>query len=342
MALTQRINHTIAPLAKYVDGVKAMRANGTYHKYVFWHAQIGSHMDASDPAGLRSAAHRGPVFLPWHRELIWRFEQDLKLALGDMSFGLPYWNWARDKTDGVLATSRVWSELGSNSGTLSLGGTPWTRMTAVLSSGSYAPVSLSQPVRREFDAFTDPFGHISDIRNVAQVAAFVADVSVQYDQTPWNITSSGFRNSNERTYHDHVHVLVGGNVGDMSSPPIACNDPIFFLHHAMIDRLWAQWQQQGVSAGTALDAQYHPTMTEASGIQIGHRIDEPMWPWSDSTEMGRWGLPTESITPRMVLDHRNSRLNYVYDDQDPDGCLPAAARIIREILDSIRFGRRRG
>jgi tyrosinase len=38
--------------------------------------------------------------------------------------------------------------------------------------------------------------------------------------------------------HNRVHVWVGGIMARGESPI----DPIFFLHHANIDRLWAQWQ----------------------------------------------------------------------------------------------------
>jgi tyrosinase len=39
--------------------------------------------------------------------------------------------------------------------------------------------------------------------------------------------------------HNGVHVWVGGT---MSMIPTAPADPIFWMHHANIDRLWAQWQ----------------------------------------------------------------------------------------------------
>ncbi|HEX9668190.1 MAG TPA: tyrosinase family protein, partial [Thermoanaerobaculia bacterium] len=40
--------------------------------------------------------------------------------------------------------------------------------------------------------------------------------------------------------HNVVHVAVGGS-GWMSDPACAARDPIFWLHHANIDRLWQQW-----------------------------------------------------------------------------------------------------
>jgi len=39
--------------------------------------------------------------------------------------------------------------------------------------------------------------------------------------------------------HDDVHGWVGGS---MSRVPIAAFDPVFWAHHAMIDRLWRLWQ----------------------------------------------------------------------------------------------------
>jgi len=48
----------------------------------------------------------------------------------------------------------------------------------------------------------------------------------------------GFSRSLEGSPHGAVHVLVGGN---MSTVPLAANDPIFWLHHCNIDRLWDHW-----------------------------------------------------------------------------------------------------
>lgn len=40
-------------------------------------------------------------------------------------------------------------------------------------------------------------------------------------------------------YHGSVHVWVGGTMGAIPTAPC---DPIFFMHHANIDRLWSKWQ----------------------------------------------------------------------------------------------------
>jgi tyrosinase len=102
--------------------------------------------------------------------------------------------------------------------------------------------------------------------------------------------------------HNRVHLWVGGKFGDPKDPAVgpmslgvAPNDPVFWLLHANIDRLWVEWQHRHGRV-------YAP---ENGGPQ-GHNVDDAMAPF-DSI-----GL---EITPRMMLDHRS--LGYVYDTELP-------------------------
>jgi tyrosinase len=54
----------------------------------------------------------------------------------------------------------------------------------------------------------------------------------------------------EQTPHNVVHDAVGGPGGWMSDPDRAAADPIFWLHHSNIDRLWHQWSSAGHRAPT--------------------------------------------------------------------------------------------
>jgi len=51
-------------------------------------------------------------------------------------------------------------------------------------------------------------------------------------------------------YHDDVHVWVGGTMAEI---PFAAYDPVFFAHHAMIDRLWRLWQLRHPTAVVPAD-----------------------------------------------------------------------------------------
>lgn len=46
----------------------------------------------------------------------------------------------------------------------------------------------------------------------------------------------------ENKPHGSIHSAVGGRMGDMG-PSSSPNEPLFFLHHAQVDRLWWLWQQ---------------------------------------------------------------------------------------------------
>ncbi len=107
------------------------------------------------------------------------------------------------------------------------------------------------------------------------------------DLTRWNITRGGPFNGNSLAsvsdlnallaqpvfatfqgtleaapFHNRLHGLVGGTMGLSSSPA----DPIFWLHHAFIDKIWADWQalHPGVNpANTAEVLLPLPIMTRA-------------------------------------------------------------------------------
>jgi hypothetical protein len=100
--------------------------------------------------------------------------------------------------------------------------------------------------------------------------------------------------------HVPAHNWTGGTMSDLDSP----GDPLFFLHHCNVDRLWAIWQINHPPPGTAQytqdpSAADHPDYT---GSKDGP--DDPMFA----------GLLGGATTPAAVLDHR--ALGYRYAD-DP-------------------------
>ena len=48
--------------------------------------------------------------------------------------------------------------------------------------------------------------------------------------------------------HNQVHVYVGGTMEEMHSPA----DPVFWLHHAEIDRIWSIWQSNHANGHPSL------------------------------------------------------------------------------------------
>ncbi|KAJ2997472.1 hypothetical protein HDV02_005513 [Globomyces sp. JEL0801] len=88
------------------------------------------------------------------------------------------------------------------------------------------------------------------------LGSYYSPATIQYI-----LNSVGYRNFrvNLESYaHNVVHQAIGG---DMADPSQSVNDPIFFMHHANVDRIWWQWQQK--SSGN-LVAYYGSTTTQYS------------------------------------------------------------------------------
>jgi tyrosinase len=73
-------------------------------------------------------------------------------------------------------------------------------------------------------------------RNIGAFATLPDDAAVATAMT--NGTFNTFAPALEGI-HNSGHVWVGGSMGGVVTAP---SDPIFWMHHAEIDRIWAQWQ----------------------------------------------------------------------------------------------------
>ena len=64
--------------------------------------------------------------------------------------------------------------------------------------------------------------------------------------------------------HGRIHMWVGGTMSLLSDAPA---DPLFYMHHANIDRIWAGWQQHHPGS--------HPALTGDDAIMDPWRVSEP-------------------------------------------------------------------
>jgi len=300
---------TLSPSEKsnFIQAIKDLKANGKYDQYVLWHVQAMAHgTPTGTPPSVRNAAHKGPAFLPWHREFLRRLESDLQQVSGDPNLGLPYWDWSADAALSNPSASSIWANdlMGGNGKPVSTGPfgydpsnqSTWT----IIDSGGNPAGGLEREFGASINAPTLPTQ--ADVSAVLSV--------VPYDSAPWDTSSDpSFRNQmegwiNGPKLHNRVHVWVGGSMLPGTSP----NDPIFFLHHCFIDKLWADWQAQ--NSGQS----YLPI----SGGPDEHNFNDSMFPWQ-----------AEGSTPSSVWNHRD--LGYAYDTE-VKGC-------IRSLIDAI-FRRR--
>jgi hypothetical protein len=287
---------TPAEKADLVAAFKALKSNGKYDQYVQWHVDaMANATPPSVPTSTRNSAHRGPAFLPWHREFLRRLEADMQAEVPGVA--IPYWNWTEDSAD--PSSSPVWAnDL--------LGGDGDSSDGDLVQTGPFAYDAMDPNTWETVDGSGSPAGglrrtfgvEIGSVPNIDQLDA--AQALTPYDQSPWNRNSGGYRNSNEGwatvdgnsppNLHNRVHVWVGGDMLPGTSP----NDPVFFLHHCFVDKMWADWQ--GLHPGES----YVPDDSESADLD-GHRLSDTMYPWS--------------ARPVDLLNHRD--LGIVYDTDDP-------------------------
>jgi len=181
----------------------------------------GGYVDLAGYHGIpkKCCQHDYPLFLPWHRIYLSRFEKGLQAI--DPLVSLPYWDWSSADsqakgmppaftddtfvdTDGLEKPNPL--RCGPiNDGTRSTVRHTYTSLAMLIGAAGAIPKAQNQP---DFPHFT---GHL---------------------QGP----------------HSSIHVWVGGPQGDMSTSALAAFDPIFWSHHAMVDFQWAKWQKKNPGA----------------------------------------------------------------------------------------------
>lgn len=74
----------------------------------------------------------------------------------------------------------------------------------------------------------------------------------------------------EQTLHGWPHVSIGGHMGSHQSPA----DPMFWIHHAQVDRLWAMQQDcQGHSSARSHNSEHWGTLSGSESLpQVGSNV----------------------------------------------------------------------
>lgn len=264
--------------------------------------------------------HEFAPFLPWHRYFVMVYEK----ALQDCGYKgtAMYWDWVADSND--PAKSAVWDPVtgfgGNGQGTSThrliappVQDGPFKHHRPLYWGTSVDQHSLSRAWARANSGNPDDrdlFGHRYTPEIVAGVLA--------------NSSYDGFRSALEGGPHASVHfgVAVGagiGKKGDLvpaSSPNGKSNsrhpkgplltpnpDPIFFLHHTQVDRLWWIWQQADKTRTMAYDGFHRPPPNAPDG-ETG-----PPVTLKDTLPMG--GLALDGIVEDF-MDTTSVRLCYEY------------------------------
>lgn len=295
-------------------------ATSRWDDYVWIHMVVGL------------GAHRGAAFAPWHREFLRQLEFDLREASGNDQLCIPYWDWttARVPADpGWPFTANLMGEMGSGTDnrvppSSPFGGQPvaadnqWvlTVLTGAPGGGLDGPRDNTSYLRRKSPGgsgggvlTTANSMNTTLTRTVYDAASFTEGGA---GATPADLPGS-FRKSLEYACHNGPHGWVGGSMEPMTSP----NDPVFFLHHCNVDRLWATWQQKHPTAG------YLPT-----GSAGAHALDGTM----SNLDPTRFNYPVLRRPSELIDFHA---LGVWYDTDLPIVTLDAASVNFGNVPDGL-------
>ncbi|KAK9775346.1 putative Tyrosinase copper-binding domain-containing protein [Seiridium cardinale] len=205
--------------------------------------------------------HINGVFLSWHRHFVYLMETELHACGFPQQLGIPYWNWAL-YTD--LESSPMFdgseTSLGSNgaydpdSGDVysTPGGTilPHGTGGGCVTSGPFANHTVNfqkMPFDLVFSGLpanwteADPHCMTRDLNSYGvQTYANQSDIdSVLSSEDIATFQSVINGDANSPGIHGGGHYAIGGTGYDFFGSP---QDPAFFLHHSMIDKVWTDWQ----------------------------------------------------------------------------------------------------
>lgn len=295
MAFDVRKNAATMPVAEFQNFLRAcvlLKSQSvpgqSFSVYDQWVAVHGCIMGVRSPgsAAFMNMGHQNIGFLPWHREYLRRFELALQSAVPGVT--IPYWPWpisptrtslfSNTKMHRIFFTSSVEHDV---EGLFASGGPA--------SPPSWWPAGFSWQVHPALQVGGAPVlrrGSPTDSwpPSPASITAVesmnVAPPGVNTYWSFWRQLEEGAR------MHNTGHLVIGGY---MANPVFSPNDPLFWLHHAYIDRIWSRWQANRLAEqpGSAPDWHY-PAPSEVSPVNgqlppVGHRRDDLMWPWVGAT-----------------------------------------------------------
>ncbi|KAA1473808.1 Di-copper centre-containing protein [Dentipellis sp. KUC8613] len=224
--------------------IPPVNASGSYYDdFVYMHMDLNVRI------------HFTGLFLPWHRWYVNVYETALKEKCG-YEGSAPYWNWSQDSAD--VYDASIFQESDPTSG---LGGWGNPAKDYSVPDGGFSDLHLSYPsphtLRRNFTLqpyitqtsplFPDPAKQANATFTPTEVAKLVNGFSGDY--VGFQKYFEGFEGA-----HGSVHLIMGGDMGGTCpqnapknctpGPTWSANEPMFWMHHAMVDKVWYDWQHK--------------------------------------------------------------------------------------------------
>ncbi|MNU13724.1 Tyrosinase [compost metagenome] len=262
--------------------------------------------------------HQSWYFAPWHRGYLMALEIQIRAIVielnGPSEWALPYWNYfGGDKENKIppAFTQQFFD-----------GGTP----NPLFVTARYGPDNDGNIYVKLFKD-----GKPRVTQNCELKTVYTGNQNCfGGPETEFSHYGTLFpEESLETNPHNFVHNDVGGvaqgNEGIMSDPNTAALDPIFYLHHCNIDRMWASWNAKGNN---------NPSQTEWLGgpKEIGER--EFVMPLVDGKE---WIYTPNDVTNLDSLDYGYDNLETKTESDTVDNTSERLKKLGIPTLDHVQL-----
>ncbi|MCX6319179.1 MAG: tyrosinase family protein [Bacteroidetes bacterium] len=237
-------------------------------------------------------AHGNDGFLPWHRAYLLDLERELQKI--DASVALPYWKF--DEPAPKLFSPEFIGVPGSQGRVRFTSGHPFNFWT------TDGVVGIIRTPR--FQTQTQPANVISEQAtiNLGQSEGSPYSLFVRMEGRP----------------HGSAHTSFAGSIDTIHT---AAKDPLFFLLHCNVDRLWAKWQWVFDRYDTTAPTTY-PFLGAAGSpgaTRIGHNLKDTMWPWNQVIGNPRPGNAPGGTFPGLQFSIAPSAKPFIGDMIDYQG-----------------------
>jgi len=250
--------------------------------------------------------HNSWFFLPWHRMYLFYFEQIVAATIvklgGPSDWALPYWNYSDPTNPSATQLPPAFF-----APTLPDPGSPANALLdANRDRGNSGESVTSNPSQTNLTpALTESQFSVAATGGVAGFGGPI---------TGFHHDGTGAMGVLDRSPHGSIHMAINGDMGAFET---AALDPIFWLHHANIDRLWNVWLKRD------------PTHTNPP---------DATWLTGLAFEFHDAAKSEAAMTSSQVVDNTASPLSYQYEDEsDPIGGVAGfvAPRRLAMAADSI-------
>ncbi|KAK3309791.1 uncharacterized protein B0T15DRAFT_545814 [Chaetomium strumarium] len=302
---------------------------------------VGSDTDWQTSSGFGGyCTHSSILFLTWHRPYLALFEQSLYNVVQEVAkqfpqgplrdrytqaaqtFRAPYFDWASQPPRGTSAFPSVLS-------------TPNIRIVDVDGKTKSVPNPLYRfsfhPVNPSPDDFSEEWsrypttvrhpdpttGQSRDNRigpilanELASLRSNVGLLLLSYTNfdafsyNRWDPSANPGDFGSLEDVHNEIHDRTGGDGGHMSSLETSAFDPLFWLHHVNVDRLWAIWQD--LNPDSYMSPRPAPSSTFTAPSGESQTQDTPLEPFWDKSATSFW-------TSAQIRDTRTT-FGYAYPE----------------------------